>query len=70
MNFVLAKAETADDAGAHQRIRQWVLWRRAHQHGDASGRTGARATATGKLVTGQVTRGDKQDNEKEDRAVI
>lgn len=32
-----------------------MLWRRAHQHGNASGRTGARATTTGKLVKREMT---------------
>lgn len=53
------------DAGAHQRIRQWVLWRGAHQHGDAPGRTGGWAAATSKLATGQLTRVYKQDRKEE-----
>lgn len=47
-----------------------MLWRGAHQHGDAPGRTCARATATSKLTTGQLTRVWKQGREKEDRVVI
>ncbi|TNN67725.1 hypothetical protein EYF80_022041 [Liparis tanakae] len=43
------------EAAAHQRVRQRVLRRGAHQYGDAPGRTGARAAAPGKLATGQVT---------------
>ena len=42
-----------------------MLWRGAHQHGDAPGRTGARAAATSKLATGRLTRVWKQDRKKE-----
>ena len=42
-----------------------MLWRGAHQHGDAPGRTGARATATSKLATRQLTECGNKTGERQ-----
>lgn len=44
------RGAVGEEAAAHQRVWQRVLWWGAHQHWDASARAGARAAAANKLV--------------------
>lgn len=59
------RSEVGEEATAHQRVRQRVLRRGAHQQWDASARTGARATATDELDTVET-----RDREKTNQVVI
>lgn len=59
------RSEEGEEATAHQRVRQRVLRRGAHQHWDASARTRARATATNELDTVET-----RDREKTNQVVI
>lgn len=47
------RGAVGEEASAHQRVRQRVLWWGAQQHWDASARAGARAATANKLVPRQ-----------------